>query len=119
VDDAALLRSQGSVGCSAWSACPGDWTGWNPAAPLPWLVVIGFAVAFASPIIKRSWWPAAYAAASAVLLAVTALRMYAVPYGYEESNYTLSVPPTPWFAVMLAALAAIAVGPRRQPERDE
>src|SRR4051812_27947717 len=75
VDDAPILRAAHQpVGCSAWSACPGQWSGGNPAAPLPWLVVIGVGLALASPLLRRSLWPAAYAAAAFVLLAVEALR---------------------------------------------
>jgi hypothetical protein len=119
VDDGAALRQGGRPdGCSAWSTCPGVWPGGQPNALLPWIVGLGVVVALASPVIKRSWWPTAYAGAAGVLLAFTALRLWGDTVdGWEETNYTFTVPPTAWFGLMICALVAIAAGPRWQPER--
>jgi hypothetical protein len=108
------------TGCSAWSACPGFDSGYQPNALLPWLVGIGVVVAFASPVFKRSWWPAVYAGlAVAVLLFVALLMTSGGPYTYHEWNYTASTAPSPWFALMVAALVAIGVGPRKLPRPDD
>jgi peptidoglycan/LPS O-acetylase OafA/YrhL len=109
-----------ATGCSAWSACPGFMDGYRPNALLPWLVGIGVLVAFASPVIKRSWWPVLYAGVGVAAVVFIALLMTAGgPYTDNEWNSTASAPPSPWLALMVAALVAIGVGPRQLPAPDD
>jgi hypothetical protein len=116
-EDQAVGRD---TGCSAWSVCPGFDHGYQPNALVPWLVGIGVVVAFCSPVLKRSWWPAVYAGlAVAVLLFVATLMTSGGNYTYQEWNYTASTVPSPWFALMIAGLVAIGVGPRKLPRADD